>query len=143
MSHPSRFENKFLRGHGIVLVVGASTMAALTLVGRYHGVGPMSMMQAQQVGYIGFFEAFVLVAMIGLFLIVASRQEKTYPWNFLAATVHTVMAIINIAHWQFYHVLGAEMMGVMGTVFHGLWACAEGAVGRRNQAFIQGHRVAR
>jgi hypothetical protein len=140
MSHPSRFENKFLRGHGIVLVVGGSAMAALTLVGRYRGVGPMSMMQAQQAGYIGFFEAFLLVAMIGLFLIVASRQEKTYPWSFLAAAVHALMGIINIAHWQYYHVLGAEMIGVVATVFHGLWVCAEGAVARRNQAFIARHR---
>jgi len=109
-------------------------MAATVLVGRIYAVGLFRFMHQNPIASIGFFEAFLLVAVIGLFLREASTLAVTWRWNVLAAVVHVVCATINVTHWSFYGVNDVEVLGAVATVAHIAVAALELTMARRSRA---------
>ena len=127
-----RIENKILKIHGAALCAVGLIFVGLITLGRICGWGIFRFLKENQIASIGFFEAFLLASVLGLFLLSSSTLEKTKNWNYLAATIHLVLAVTNIIFWNFYEVVDGEIPGTIATIFHFVMIGVEGWAGNKN-----------
>ena len=123
------FRRKFLRIHGTMLFLVGITAAITSLIGKIYGTGPFGFLKANQMVAIGLFEAYLLAAVCGVFLLVGSFQEKVYKWNRMGAIIHVPLFTTNIIFWNFYSEVGMEMGGIISTIAHGILICVESFLG--------------
>lgn len=131
---PSRLENRVLRVHGTVLCIASTGFVGAVLGGRFTGIGPFSFLRETPLASIGFLEAFLLAAVVGLFLRQAATLTRTWPSSVLAAVVHLALGTVNITHWDFFRATDGEVPGAIATVVHFALAGLELAMARRNHA---------
>ena len=121
-----------LRIHGTFLVIVGIAMTVMVTVGRKQGIGIFKFLQENQLASIGFFEAFLLVSDLGLFLLNASTQENVRKYNLLAALIHVVLASTNIIFWKFYEMVDGVIPGTIATIAHFALIAVESWAGLKN-----------
>ena len=120
---------KILKVHGTLLVIVGIAMAVLVTAGRLQGIGIFKFLHENQLASIGFFEAFLLASVLGLFLLHASTKEYVRKWNLLAALIHVVLACTNIIFWNFYETIYGVIPGAIATLAHFVFITVEGWAG--------------
>ena len=120
---------KILRIHGTLLVIVGIVMTVMITVGRLQGIGIFKFLHENQLASIGFFEAFLLASVLGLFLLHASTKENVRKWNLLAALIHVVLACTNIIFWNFYEMVDGVIPGTIATIAHFVFIAVESWAG--------------
>ena len=115
----------FLKVHGSLLLVAGMMGATVTILGRFYGFGPFDFLNSDHVASIGFFEAYLLASVCGIFLMVGSFQANVSKWNRMGAIVHIPLLITNITYWDFYAQYGLEVAGIISTAAHMVLICVE------------------
>jgi hypothetical protein len=124
-----KIRKRILKIHGTLLVLVGLVMTVLVTIGRLKGFGIFKFLQENQLASIGFFEAFLLAAVLGLFLRHASTLENVKKFNLLAALIHVVLATANIIYWDFYKMVDGEIPGTIATIGHFIFISVEGWAG--------------
>lgn len=109
---------KILKVNGTFLFVAGTVMTVFVLLGRYRSIGVFKILHENEIASIGFFEAFLLAAISGLFLRHAASRENVSKFNLLAALVHAALAFTNILNWNFYEVVDGVIPGTIATIIH-------------------------
>lgn len=109
-----------LRLDGALLVLAGTAALVSDTVGHFLGVGPL----AKSLGSpytIGSFEAHGLAIIIGLFLLGANARV----WHWMGLAVHVLLGTANLIFWNSFVQLGVIPVGIVTTVLHGVFVCAQ------------------
>ena len=77
-----------LRIHGTILTFVALGSAVATTVGRITGTGLFGFMQQNPMVWVGLIQAYLLMSIIAVLLILGSRQVNARKWNVIGALAH-------------------------------------------------------
>jgi hypothetical protein len=110
-----------LRIHGTVLMLVAAGSAVATTAGRLTGSGIFGFMQQNPMVWVGLIQAYLLMVIIAVLLILGSRQANARKWNVVGALAHCPPLVAALSSLDVF-----ESMGVLGTVgvaiaFHFFW----------------------
>src|SRR3954470_16397038 len=100
-----------LRIHGAILIVVALGSAVATTIGRMTGTGLFGFMQQNPMVWVGLIQAYLLMAIIAVLLVLGSGQANARKWNVVGALAHCPPLIAALSS------LGVlESMGALGIV---------------------------
>ncbi len=95
-AHPGdRYRRVFLRFHGTALLLITVTSVVAATVGWRTGTGPWSVMRDDDLGYIGFYQAYLLMFVIGLVLWIGSTRPRPRVWDVVGLLAHLPPLSIN------------------------------------------------
>jgi hypothetical protein len=119
------FRRRLLRIHGTILFLVALGSAVATTIGWMTGTGLFGFMQQNPMVWVGLIQAYLLMTIVAVLLVLGSGQTNARKWNVVGALAHCVPLIAALSS---LHVL--ESMGTLGTVrvaiaFHFVWLCLE------------------
>jgi hypothetical protein len=114
-----------LRIHGTILTLVALGSALATTIGWMTGTGLFGFMQQNPMAWVGLIQAYLLMAIIGVLLVLGSGQANARKWNVVGALAHCAPLIAALCSLDVF-----ESMGALGTVriaigFHLVWLCLE------------------
>ena len=110
---------KILKIHGTVAIIAGTFFSIASSIGMSYGIGPLGMLQENRLGHVGLMQAYMLFALIGVVLLMGSRQENVKNWNRIGAFAHALILIVYIIHWNFFPTIeNGEFMRIGGLVFH-------------------------
>ena len=110
---------KILKIHGTVAIVAGTFFSITSTIGMSCGIGPFGMLQENKMGHVGLMQAYMLFALIGVVMIIASRQENVRKWNQIGAFAHILILIVYVIHWNFFPTIeNGEFMRMGGLIFH-------------------------
>jgi len=121
--HPSAgiaaFRRRVLRVHGTLLTLVALTSAVATTFGRMTGTGPFGFMQKNPMVWVGLIQAYLLMTIIAVLLVLGSGQADPRKWNVVGALAHVAPLIAAL------FVCGGSAFGHLGffTTGHRAWPC--------------------
>jgi hypothetical protein len=119
------FRRGLLRIHGTILTLVALGSAVATTVGWMTGTGLFGFMQQNPMVWVGLIQAYLLMTIIAVLLIVGSGQVNARKWNVVGALAHCAPLIAALSSLDVF-----ESMGVLGIVrvaitFHFIWLFLE------------------
>ena len=122
---PYLWRRWLLRIHGVILMVVALGSAVATTVGWTTGTGLFGFMQQNPMVWVGLIQAYLLMAIIAVLLVLGSGQANARKWNVIGALAHCAPLIAALSSLDVF-----KSMGSFGTVrvaitFHVLWLCLE------------------
>jgi hypothetical protein len=100
---------RLLRIHGTILTLVALTSAVATTLGRVTGAGPFGFMQQNPLAWVGLIQAYLLMTIIAVLLVLGSRDANVRKWNVVGALAHVPPLIAALASLAVF-----EAMGVLG-----------------------------
>jgi hypothetical protein len=119
------FRRWLLRIHGTILTLVALGSAVATTVGWMTGTGLFGFMQQNPMVWVGLIQAYLLMTIIAVLLVVGSGQVNARKWNVVGALAHCAPLIAALSSLDVF-----ESMGVLGIVrvaitFHFIWLVLE------------------
>jgi CDP-diglyceride synthetase len=120
------FRRRLLRIHGTILLLVALANAVATTIGRVSGTGPFGFMQQNPMVWVGLIQAYLLMAMIAVLLVLGSREANARKWNVVGALAHGVPLIAALSSLDVFASMGALGIVWGAIAFHILWLCLEG-----------------
>jgi hypothetical protein len=119
------FRRGLLRIHGTILTLVALGSAVATTVGWMTGTGLFGFMQQNPMVWVGLIQAYLLMTIIAVLLVVGSGQVNARKWNVVGALAHCAPLIAALSSLDVF-----ESMGVLGIVrlaitFHFVWLLLE------------------
>src|SRR6267378_3323569 len=87
-SRIATFRLWLLRIHGTILTLVALSSAVATTIGRMAGTGLFGFMQENPMVWVGLIQAYMLMAIIAILLVLGSGQANTRKWNVVGALAH-------------------------------------------------------
>lgn len=119
-----------LKIHGTIALLAGTAFAIVSTIGMMYGVGIFKFLQQNKLGHIGLFQAYVLFALIGVVLLMGSRQENVRKWNRVGAAAHALILIVYVIHWNFFPTIeGGDFMRTGGLIFHCIFLSIESWTG--------------
>ena len=110
---------KILKIHGTVAIIAGTFFSISSTLGMSSGIGPLGMLQENKLGHVGLMQAYMLFGLIGVTLLMGSRQENVKKWNRIGAYAHALILIVYVIHWNFFPTLeNGELMRMGGLIFH-------------------------
>jgi hypothetical protein len=106
------FRRRLLRIHGTVLMLVALGSAAATTIGRMTGIGPFGFMQQNPMVWVGLIQAYLLITIIAVLLILGAGQANTRKWHFIGALAHAPPLIAALSSFDVF-----VSMGVLGIIW--------------------------
>jgi hypothetical protein len=97
------FRRRLLWIHGTILTLVASGNAAATTMGRMIGIGPFGFMQQNPMVWIGLIQAYLLMTIIAVLLIIGAGYANTKKWHVVGALAHSPPLIAAFLHWMYSH----------------------------------------
>jgi hypothetical protein len=82
------FRRWLLRIHGIILAVVALGSAVATTLGRMTGIGVFGFMHENPMVWVGLIQAYLLMTIIAVLLMLGSGQANPRKWNVVGALAH-------------------------------------------------------
>lgn len=125
--------SRFLKIHGIILLLAGSSMAIQTLLAHTAGIGMLKILHGNLFACIGFFEAYLLAALLGALLLFFSGKYYQRQWHMVAAFVHTILACTNIIFWHAYAMGNIVAAGYISTAMHFVFIISESFLFIRTQ----------
>ena len=117
---------RILKVHGTIALIAGSGFAIASTIGMMYGVGIFKFLQENKLGHVGLFQAYALFALIGVVLLMGSRQENVRKWNRVGAGAHALILIVYVIHWNFFlSIEGGEFMRTGGLIFHCIFLSIE------------------
>jgi hypothetical protein len=122
-----KFRRRLLRAHGTILMLVAVGSAVATTFGWMTGTGPFGFMQQNRMVWVGLIQAYLLMTIIAVLLILGSAQADARKWNVVGALAHCPPLIAALSSLDVFESMGALGMVRIAIAFHLVWLFLEGA----------------
>jgi hypothetical protein len=119
------FRRRLLRVHGTLLTLVALASAVATTVGRMTGTGLFGFMQQNPMVWVGLIQAYLLMAIIAVLLILGSAQANARKWNVVGALAHCAPLLAALSSLDVFESMGALGIVRAAVAFHFFWLCLE------------------
>ena len=120
-----RFRRLLLRIHGTILALVALGSAVATTVGWMTGTGPFGFMKQNPMVWVGLIQAYLLMTIIAVLLVLGSRQANARKWNVVGALAHCAPLIAALSSLNVFESMGALGIVRVAITFHIVWLCLE------------------
>jgi hypothetical protein len=94
-------------------------------MGWLTGTGLFGFMQQNPVVWVGLIQAYLLMAIIAVLLVLGSGQANTRKWNVVGALAHCPPLIAALSSLGVLESMGALGIVRAAIVFHIVWLCLE------------------
>lgn len=108
----TRISKAVLRMHGSLLIVATLVLTTASGLGYLSGRGQFGMLHAEPIGYIGLFQAYLLMTTMGVVLWVGSTMVRTRPWHLIGILLHSAPLAANFLFWQDIERYGITHAGI-------------------------------
>jgi hypothetical protein len=119
------FRRRLLRIHGTILMLAALGSAVATTFGWMTGNGLFGFMQQNPLVWVGLIQAYLLMTIIAVLLMLGSGQSKPRKWNIVGALAHCPPLIAALSSLKVFESMGAFRLVTVAIVFHLFWLCLE------------------
>src|SRR5712664_2432648 len=119
------FQQRLLRIHGTILTLVALASAVATTMGRLTGTGPFGFMRQNPMVWVGLIQAYLLMAIVAVLLVVGSGEANPRKWNVVGALAHCVPLIAALSSLRVFESMGALGIVRLAIAFHLVWFCLE------------------
>jgi hypothetical protein len=99
--------------------------AVATTVGWMTGTGLFGFMLRNPMVWVGLIQAYLLMAIIAVLLILGSSQINTRKWNVVGAVAHCPPLIAALSSLDTFELMGALGIVRVAIAFHFVWFCLE------------------
>ena len=113
-----KYSKNILRVHGTIIIFAGLALTAMGWVGTFHGTGMMAVLEAEPIGYIGLFQAYLLIACFGIVLWMGSYREERRIWHIAGFLAHSGPLAANIVFWD---LIGGYGIPHTGIILHITW----------------------
>ncbi len=125
MSGIAAFPRWLLRIHGTILTLVALGSAVATTIGWMTGTGLFGFMQQNPMVWVGLIQAYLLMTIIAVLLVLGSGQANTRKWNVVGALAHCAPLIAALSSLDVFASMGALGIVRVAIAFHIFWFCLE------------------
>src|SRR5712664_341140 len=119
------FRRWLLRIHGTILTLVALGSALATTIGWMTGTGLFGFMQQNPMVWVGLIQAYLLMAIIAVLLVLGSRQANVRKWNVVGALAHCAPLISALGSLDVFEQMGAFGIVRIAIAFHLVWLSLE------------------
>ena len=119
------FRRWLLRIHGTILTLVALASAVATTIGWMTGTGLFGFMQQNPLVWVGLIQAYLLMAIIAVLLVLGAGQANARRWNVVGALAHCAPLIAALSSLNVFESMGALGLVRVAIVFHVVWLCLE------------------
>jgi hypothetical protein len=119
------FRRRLLRIHGTVLTLVALGSALATTIGWKTGAGPFGFMRQNPMVWVGLIQAYLLMTIIAVLLVLGSGQAKVRKWNVVGALAHCPPLIAALSSLAVFESMNALATVRVAIAFHFVWLCLE------------------
>jgi hypothetical protein len=117
----ARLRRRLLQIHGTILMLVALGSAVATTVGWQTGAGLFGFMQQNPMVWVGLIQAYLLMTIIAVLLVLGSRQANARKWNVVGALAHCPPLIAALSSLDVFESMGALGIVRVAIAFHFLW----------------------
>jgi hypothetical protein len=114
-----------LRIHGTVLTLVALGSAVATTIGWKTGTGLFGFLQETPMIWVGLIQAYLLMTIIAVLLILGSGHANARKWNVVGALAHCPPLIAALSSLDVFESMGALGIVRVAIAFHFFWLCLE------------------
>jgi predicted Abi (CAAX) family protease len=119
------FRRWLLRIHGSILTLVALGSAVATTIGWMTGTGLFGFMQQNPLVWVGLIQAYLLMTIIAVLLVLGSGQANARRWNVIGALAHCAPLIAALSSLDVFEAMGALGIVRAAIAFHIAWLCLE------------------
>jgi hypothetical protein len=119
------FRRRLLRIHGTILTLVALGSALATTIGWMTGTGPFGFMRQNPMVWVGLIQAYLLMTIIAVLLVLGSGQANPRRWNVVGALAHCPPLIAALSSLAVFKSMGALEIVRVAIAFHFIWLCLE------------------
>jgi predicted Abi (CAAX) family protease len=119
------FRRWLLRIHGTTLTLVALGSAVATTTGWMTGTGMFGFMQQNPMVWVGLIQAYLLMTIIAVLLVLGSGQADMRKWNVVGALAHCAPLIAALSSLDVFESMGALGLVRVAITFHMVWLCVE------------------
>ena len=119
------FRRWLLLIHGTVLTLVALGSALATTIGWMTGIGLFGFMQQSPMVWVGLIQAYLLMAIIAVLLVLGSGQANARKWNVVGALAHCAPLTAALCSLDVFESMGALGIVRIAITFHFVWLCLE------------------
>ena len=115
------FRRWLLRLHGTILMLVALGSAVATTVGWKTGTGLFGFMKQNPMVWVGLIQAYLLMTIIAVLLVLGSGQANARKWNVVGALAHCPPLIAALSSLDVFESMGALGIVRVAIAFHVVW----------------------
>src|SRR6266853_2449158 len=112
------FRRWLLRIHGTILTVVALGSAVATTIGWLTGTGIFGFMRQNPMVWVGLIQAYLLMTIIAVLLVLGSGQANARKWNVVGALAHCAPLIAALSSLDVFESMGALGLVRVAIAFH-------------------------
>jgi hypothetical protein len=112
------FRRWLLGIHGTILTLVALGSAVATTFGRVNGRGPFAFMEQNPMVWVGFIQAYLLMMIIAVLLVLGSGKANARKWNVVGALAHCAPLIAAFSSLDVFKEMGAFGVVWVPIAFH-------------------------
>src|SRR6476661_10282012 len=121
ISSIAMFRRRLLRIHGTILMLVALVSAVATTIGWMTGTGLFGFMQQNPMVWVGLIQAYLLMTIIAVLLVLGSGQANARKWNVIGALAHCAPLIAALSSLAVFESMGAFGIVRIAIAFHLVW----------------------
>lgn len=115
------FRRWLLRVHGVILLLVALGNAVATTFGWITGRGLFGFMQQNSMVWAGMIQAYLLMAIIAVLLVLGSREAKPRKWHVVGALAHCAPLVAALSSLDLFESMDALAIARIAIAFHLVW----------------------
>jgi hypothetical protein len=119
------FRRWLLRIHGTILTLVALGSAVATTIGWMTGTGIFGFMHRNPMVWVGLIQAYLLMTIIAVLLVLGSGQANARKWNVVGALAHCPPLIAALSSLDVFESMGALGIVRVAIAFHIFWLFLE------------------
>ena len=104
---------------------GVSAVVVAATIGWTTGTGLFGFMQQNHMVWVGLIQAYLLMTIIAVLLVLGSGQANARKWNVVGALAHCVPLIAALPSLDVFESMGALGIVRVAITFHIVWLCLE------------------
>jgi hypothetical protein len=99
--------------------------AIATTIGRITGTGIFGFMHQNPMVWVGLIQAYLLMTIIAVLLILGSGQPNARKWNVVGALAHCAPLVAALSSLEVFRSMGSLGFVRVAVTFHFVWLCLE------------------
>jgi predicted Abi (CAAX) family protease len=107
------------------LTVVALASAVATTIGWKTGTGLFGFMHQNPMVWVGLIQAYLLMTIIAVLLVIGSGQTNARKWNVVGALAHCAPLIAALCSLDVFQSMGSLAIVRVAITFHFVWLCLE------------------
>lgn len=118
-------QNKVLKIHGIFLLIVTLINTILSIIGLKTGLGPFAFNKEIPMAEVGLFQAYLLMLLIGIVLILNIKSKHSWKYDMLGAIAHLIpLAALLLFQDTVKEVMGLKIF-IASALIHIPWIIIE------------------